>query len=152
MTCAGVIVGSRTIITSALCLLYFYFIEDHPASLTVPPGEVNLTARPMVVTTGVITTNGLGLPLYPQEITGCAKNFTVAKALFNNYNAETGDNGTGLLILSEPIDFRADGSCACKLCLSQKFPSVGDVCVASGWNDDPDGGEFVTQLQLIWIE
>lgn len=94
----------------------------------------------MTVTTGVITTARKKTgEQHPQQVADCAKNYTLVRVIYREYNTDTGDNGVAILVLSEPVDFRANARRVCKLCLSQKTPAVGDTCIVSGWGREALG-------------
>lgn len=71
------------------------------------------------------------------------------KAIYQNYDLYNYDSGVGILILPEPIDFGADGDCTCKLCLSQKTPSVGDTCIVAGWGDETTTSKRTKKRKVV---
>lgn len=64
-----------------------------------------------------------------------------------SYDRDLEDNDIGLVILEKRIDF-ARKSCACKLCIKDKEPSVGDLCVVAG--DGTTGLTNGKSGQCIW--
>lgn len=76
------------------------------------------------------------------DSTGCAQNLEVSHIITHpDYDQQTGDNDVALIILAKTIDMRKP--CACRLCLRDRQPNVGDICVVSGTGDETDGGKGV---------
>ncbi|XP_055335677.1 chymotrypsin-like protease CTRL-1 isoform X2 [Paramacrobiotus metropolitanus] len=132
--CGGSIVGMWTVITAGHCVV----------SSTI--AKFNQSELDIIVAIGVISRNtGVpGLSLYPDYVHGCAQAIHVQQAIPHPKFLRTiGDNDVAVLILKEPIDFRARANCACRLCLEDALtPQPGDMCITSGFGRtaDPDSG------------
>jgi hypothetical protein len=65
--------------------------------------------------------------------THCVEVFSVDLVLPHpSYDIKLEDNDLALLILSNEIDL-VRKPCACKLCVKDKEPKAGDVCVVAGY-------------------
>ena len=112
--CGGTIIGARTILTAAHCMI-------NEEGRTATPSEVK-------VTIGTLTLDG-----QPQDDpTGCSELFNVSKVRRNPaYDPASSNNDVTVLTLDRAIDFQ-NKPCACALCLEDLQPSVGDRCIVSG--------------------
>ncbi|OQV22554.1 putative Transmembrane protease serine 9 [Hypsibius exemplaris] len=130
-TCGGVIIGSRTVLTTGQCVLdVLTRVQIQPAALQVTVGALNDAAP---------DSNTL-------DPSGCAQTFSVAAAVIHpQYNDGTNDNDLAVLTLTSPIDIKGK-ACACALCLKSLQPGVGEKCVVSKF-----GSGLRTPSPLKWI-
>ncbi|OWA55151.1 putative CUB and peptidase domain-containing protein 1 [Hypsibius exemplaris] len=145
-TCGGAIIGSRTILTAAHCVINNTGGAPHPASI-------------MRVRIGPKDSN----TLQSAKPVGCEKEFRVARIVPHEAYRQTligqdfnnGNNDIALLTLTADIDFE-DHPCACLLCLEDKVPEVGAKCIASGvgnqQENQPANSRPVVVLQYAQLD
>ncbi|GAV05390.1 hypothetical protein RvY_15531-2 [Ramazzottius varieornatus] len=120
ISCGGIIIGSRTILASASCLLDLDANPVVASSIFVTVGAMD---------SGAPTTNA-------NDPTGCAQEYTVTRTItYPTFQYPTSDDDLALLILSEAIDLQGK-PCACTICLPNRIPAVGETCVMSGYGNE----------------
>ncbi|XP_055330224.1 protein masquerade-like [Paramacrobiotus metropolitanus] len=134
--CGGVIIGSRTILTTGTCLFnYLRNSAFNASAYTVIVGAVDSNAP---------TSNR-------QDPTGCAQTYTVESVLLHpGYVFATDDNDIGILTLSSAIDL-ANKPCACSICLTNRVPAFNETCVMSGYGVENNGNSYPKAFTLKWI-
>jgi secreted trypsin-like serine protease len=116
LSCGGTIIGARTILTAAHCLL-------SASSEVVGPTQVSVSVGALTTDFGFID---------GADTTGCAESYLVSKIVLHpNFSPNLFDNDVAILTLNRAIDIQ-NKPCACQLCLEDNVPKTGDLCVVSG--------------------
>lgn len=125
--CGGTIIGSKTILTAAHCLI---------DSRTKKPFHVSL----------VTVQIGSESDADPK----CLEIFTVDLIIPHaNYDIGMQDNDIGIIHLSHEIDFQ-EKACACKLCIKDLEPTAGDLCLVYGYGKRTENAGDESNGQLEW--
>ncbi|XP_055335737.1 chymotrypsin-like protease CTRL-1 [Paramacrobiotus metropolitanus] len=142
--CGGSIVGRRTIITAAHCLVN---------EITV--SQFDQSNYDIIVAIGVISRNraNSSLPLYPDFVSNCAQTVDVLLAIPHpSFTQATNDNDIAVLVLAQPIDFRSQSACACRLCLNDVLvPQPGDTCATSGFGRTSASSAGLAVIPLYYV-
>ncbi|GAV05389.1 hypothetical protein RvY_15531-1 [Ramazzottius varieornatus] len=138
ISCGGIIIGSRTILASASCLLDLDANPVVASSIFVTVGAMD---------SGAPTTNA-------NDPTGCAQEYTVTRTItYPTFQYPTSDDDLALLILSEAIDLQGK-PCACTICLPNRIPAVGETCVMSGYGNEIANSSAIgprDPIPLKWV-
>ncbi|OQV22691.1 putative Transmembrane protease serine 9 [Hypsibius exemplaris] len=119
--CGGTIIGASTILTAAHC----FFPEK--------PKPQNVFAKAVTVVTGALKSSATP----EDDKSGCSDSYSVTKLTIHpEYNPKTAENDIAVMTLDRPISF-VNKSCQCLICIEDREPPVGDVCLVSG-----TGAEF----------
>ncbi|XP_055346535.1 transmembrane protease serine 9-like [Paramacrobiotus metropolitanus] len=138
VTCGGVILGSRTILTAAACMMD-------------ADGNMIRNTSKITVTVGALNSDAPASNI--QDLSRCAQWFAVQSVIPHpDFYGPTADNNIGLLILSSPIDL-VRKPCACPLCLSDHVPQINETCVMSGYGAEGNANDTTqrTTVPLKWV-